>query len=171
MRLKGHIWLWSISRCCDVARSWCPSWKCGQKRVSVSCDVSKSCDHLLEMGLKILWHRKILIHIFLYFREGHQDLATSKILKSWNPGHSKNWYFCFVFCLSGHAKFVQTSHINFVLPDHFKAAKICLTPSFLLNVRNALDVTISKQFLELLSSIGKWVVHIDENFQNLFFLW
>ena len=70
MRLKGHIWesrgdmfwLWRISRCCDVARSW--------KRVSVSWDVSRACDHLLEMGLKILRCREVLIRVFSIFSGG-----------------------------------------------------------------------------------------------------
>ena len=86
MRLKGHIWesrgdmfwLWSISRCCDVARSWCLSWKFVQKCVSVSCNVSRSCDHLLEMGLKILLPCKILlIHIFSGGASRSCDVAKS----------------------------------------------------------------------------------------------
>ena len=74
--VKGHIWesrgdlFWvrHIPRCCDVTRSLCPSGKCGRKCVSVSCD------HLLEMGLKIL------IRVFSIFSGGHQDLATSQHL-------------------------------------------------------------------------------------------
>ena len=36
------FWLRSISICCDGPRSWCPSWKCGQKCVSRSCDFATS---------------------------------------------------------------------------------------------------------------------------------
>ena len=61
MRLKGHIWesrgdmfwVWRISRCCNVARSWCPPWKCWKKCVSLSCNLSRSCHHLLEMDINV----------------------------------------------------------------------------------------------------------------------
>ena len=63
----------------DVATSQCPSWTSGQKRVSVSCDVSRSCNHLLEMGLKILRRRKILIHVFFLYFQDTLPLSSTKI--------------------------------------------------------------------------------------------
>ena len=82
--VKGHIWesrgdlFWvrHIPRCYDVTRSLCPSWKCGRKCVSVSCD------HLLEMGLKIL------IRVLSIFSGGPS--RSCDVTTSWYAPHSKH---------------------------------------------------------------------------------
>ena len=69
-RRGDMFWVWCISRCCNVARSWYSSWKYRKNMCQYFAtlqDLDTPPENIEKTHISILQHHKILIHIFTHF--------------------------------------------------------------------------------------------------------